>query len=438
MNDIFYKCIALVFSLMILGNAFVIKRWVGTWLFPAGIFSLFWFMYTFFPLLFMFTVPINPWSVIFIWCCSLVFSLSTILFNWKRVFRRNSLKDGADKYFNTRFLFITFYIFSFFSLPFFYLSMLSHGFSIHDMFFNIFETAGKYAQMRYTQAIEPNTYIKLSLVFSYLSITIGGLIFGVEKSKGKRVFILMIAFLPAIATMLFQSNKGLFFLFVALFFAGVMVTRIFNNYFYIFDKATVKVALLSLLVVVPAVVVSLLARGLYSSGDSDYILQKLTSYICTYAFAHLYAFSDWFTFAMGGRSVNNYSAQDLSFGFHTFTSFFKVLGDTREVPLGHYDEHYQYKELLKSNIYTIFRGLIMDFGVGGSILFMFISGMFLHLSFYCMLYYRKPVISVVLFMFMVGYFYITFIISIFVWNIIPLSMVLLSFILLLNKYKLKI
>ncbi len=438
MTDITYKCIAIIFSLLILGNAFLIKRLIGTWLFPAGLFSLFWFGYTFFPLVFMFSVPINPWAIVFIWFCTVIFSASAFIFDWKKAFKRNTLKLSFGQSFNTTFLTSAFYIFSLLALCCFYLTMLSQGFSINDMLFNIFETAGKNIQMRYSEAFEPNIFGRLSMVFSYLSITIGGLIFGTEKSKKKRTLVLIIAFLPALASMLFQGSKGLLFLFAALFFAGVLVTRIFNNYFYIFDKSTVKVTLTSLLVVLPALIISFLSRGLYGNGDSEYLIQKLSYYISSYAFAHLYAFSDWLSFAIGGDSMNDYSANDLGYGFHTFTAFFKALGDTREVPLGYYEEYYQYEDLLKSNIYTIFRGLIMDFSFVGSFLFIFISGTLLHLSFYWLLYYKKPVFTVVIFIFMVGYFYENFLISIFIWNIIPFSMLLLTLILFINNHKFSI
>jgi oligosaccharide repeat unit polymerase len=434
MNDVVYKCIALLFSILILVNGYVIKKWVGTWLFPACIFSLFWFGYTFFPLFFMYSVPVNPWAVIFIWGCCFIFSISSLCFNWKLAFRANTLKNNASEYFNSRFLSKTFFASSFLSLVFFYAMMRSQGFSIYDMFFNVFETAAKYIDMRYSETLEANEFGRLNLVFSYLAITIGGLLFGVERAKLKLAIILMAAFLPALASMLFQGNKGLLFLFVMLFFAGVLVVRVFENRLYIFDKATVKTVGLSLVVIVPAVVVSFLSRGLYDSEDSDYVQQRLIYYISSYAFTHIYAFSDWFSFAMGGLSINDYKDYDLSYGFQTFMAFFKMLGDTQEVPQGFFDEYYKFEDLLQSNIYTMFRGLIMDFGVLGTLLFMLISGWGLHFSFYHMLCKKKPAVSIVIFIFMIGYFYTTFIISIFVWNIIPLSIVLGSLVLLLNKY----
>ena len=66
----FDKCLALSFSLMILGQAYLVRRYVGTWLFPACLFGLFWFGYTFVPLAILFWVPAEPYAIAFIFLCT--------------------------------------------------------------------------------------------------------------------------------------------------------------------------------------------------------------------------------------------------------------------------------------------------------------------------------------------------------------------------------
>src|SRR2546421_9737279 len=88
----FGKCLALAFSLMILGQAYLVRRHVGTWLFPACIFGLFWFGYTFFPLALLFWVPVNAYATGFIFLCTLAFSMGLLLFDWKTAFARNEWK----------------------------------------------------------------------------------------------------------------------------------------------------------------------------------------------------------------------------------------------------------------------------------------------------------------------------------------------------------
>src|SRR5467141_2321783 len=88
----FGKCLALAFSLMILGQAYLVRRFVGTWLFPACLFGLFWFGYTFVPLAMLFSVPAEPCAIAFIFLCTLAFSIGSLPFDWKTAFERNARK----------------------------------------------------------------------------------------------------------------------------------------------------------------------------------------------------------------------------------------------------------------------------------------------------------------------------------------------------------
>jgi hypothetical protein len=59
----------------------------------------------------------------------------------------------------------------------------------------------------------------------------------------------------------------------------------------------------------------------------------------------------------------------------------------------------------------MFRGLILDFGIIGSVLFMLATGLLLHMAFHSMLINRRPVFTVAVFVLMIGYFYASFISS---------------------------
>src|SRR6266850_2322807 len=90
--DVFEKCLALAFSVMILGQAYVVRRAVGTWLFPACLFGLFWFGYTFVPLAMLFWVPVNPYATGFLLVCALAFSMGSLAFDWRSAFASNVRK----------------------------------------------------------------------------------------------------------------------------------------------------------------------------------------------------------------------------------------------------------------------------------------------------------------------------------------------------------
>src|SRR5258707_7793711 len=107
---IFEKCLALVFSLLILGQAYLVRRYVGTWLFPACIFGLFWFGFTFFPLAILFWVPVNPYAIAFVFVCAVAVLMGSLVFYWETAFLRKAGKRGtAAGVYGSRFLRKSFY-----------------------------------------------------------------------------------------------------------------------------------------------------------------------------------------------------------------------------------------------------------------------------------------------------------------------------------------
>ena len=103
--DLFEKLLAILYSFMILFNALLIKKYIGTFLFPASIFCLFWFGYSFFPLIFLFNVPINSNAILFIYFCTLFFTIGSFPFKWKKAINQNSDKLNLSSHiFNNSFL----------------------------------------------------------------------------------------------------------------------------------------------------------------------------------------------------------------------------------------------------------------------------------------------------------------------------------------------
>ena len=113
--------------------------------------------------------------------------------------------------------------------------------------------------------------------------------------------------------------------------------------------------------------------------------------------------------------------------------FLKFFGSNITVPPGVYNDYYFYGHVLKTNIFTIYRGLILDFGLYGTLIFWFCIGIISHLFFYALLTLKRPVIAVVYFSIIFSFFYMSYIISIFMWNSIFASGFLLFIILLFNK-----
>lgn len=422
------KITAIFCSLLILANAIGLRKMTGTWLFPGCIFSLFWFLYTFFPLVILFEVPVNAAAVAFIALAVILFSSTLFLFNWKEAFAFNLTKPDPVTLYHTRFLKVVLTGSVLISLLGSVMHLFAQGFSISDVLNDPVLVASKFADARYTDQLNYTVFGPISLLFSNLAVIIGGLIYGVKPRKG-----LFLAFLPSLVILLTQSSKGLFFQSVFLFLGAVMVMKLYAGQLTLFRRRLILRGLLVASGLMVLLAVSFLSRGgIQHISDLALLFDNLRILFATYFFGHLYGFSDWFTAYTGGKALFSYDTSHYYWGYYTFTTFFKLFGSAKVTSPGVFDEYFVYKDLLDSNIYTFFRGMIMDFGLPGAYAFMLLNGWVIHAAFYIFLRRKTPVFPAVFLIFMLEYFYISFIISLLTWNIIPLTFVVCYLILKFN------
>jgi len=411
------KFLSLAFSLLILGQAYWVRRRVGTWLCPGALFGLFWFGYTFFPLAVLYWVPANPASIAFIFLCASAFSIGSLPFDWTSALAENARKgNGAGQAYNTLLVWAAFYLATLGSVTFAVLNLLQQGFSPHDLVFDLKASAAAYAALLYSETLTDSMYDRVGTVLAYMGPVLGGLLLPSTGTRAGRARIVVLSLLPPTIVALTQTSKGLLFLCAALFLAGLLAVRMEEGKLGLFDAAIVRPVVLSLSLLLPIVVSSFLLRGLGDIEDGGLLLSTLRRYLASYAFGHLYAFSDWFSYTFGGHSVLAYNYEGVTFGFYTFSSLFRMMGSEKVVPHGVFDDYYAYGDVLTTNNFTMFRGLILDFGLFGAALFMLVAGLLFHLAFRSMLVSRRPAFSVAVFVFMVGLFYNSYIISLLGWN----------------------
>lgn len=147
-------------------------------------------------------------------------------------------------------------------------------------------------------------------------------------------------------------------------------------------------------------------------GDSSFstisiVLQK----IIVYAFGNIQSFDIWLS--------RYYWMQDYSFGAMTFLGISNVLGVVQRV-------QGVYTALLgtSSNVYTVFRGIVEDFGIIGGIIFISLQGFFLRIAINSIHSSYNPFISVsvamaIFFFFLYGmiispWTYLSFIVAFFI------------------------
>lgn len=188
--------------------------------------------------------------------------------------------------------------------------------------------------------------------------------------------------------------------------------------------------------VILSTVFAFMARGMDTDDPISIVLRSLYFSIVSYSAGHLYAFSDWFSYTVGDYSVLSYRSLVDSNGFYTFMAVFNALGTSKVVPHGVYDEYFFIDNVLQTNIYTHFRGLIVDFGMIGALLVSAAAGLFLSIVHIQFLNGRLKAIGASVFAHFIGYCYTSFIISLLIWNSVFVSFALISVILFINsRYK---
>lgn len=433
------KVFSILLCCIILFNAYLFKVYLKTWLCPACLFSLSWFLFTFFPLIVLIDVPISPYSIFYILICTMLFSSSSLLFNWKKAFQLNhiKLKLGGSKVFNTPFLkgvFISSQVYALISII---INLNINSIELNSYITNFFQTTHAYLLLRYSGAVIKNSYFQIGIVCNYLGIVIGGLLLVSCRKKADYTMLFILSFLPSVLFMLCFADKGTLFLGIALFYGGVLISRIHNNNFNLLTPKTKLLILGSILVIFPLLVLAFIGRGSYKLSAEE-ILIVLKRYFASYALGHIYAFSDWFTsYFFNDSLITTYNGYQGTLGFYTFTPIFNMLESSLEQIPGVYSEYFNYQGIFVTNIYTMFRGLILDYGLIGSLIFIYTAGLLANLAYYFMLVTKRPYISSSFFILMVGACYSSYIVSFFIWKSIYALGALLILVLFLNKIKLK-
>lgn len=425
-----HKLISLFFSFFILLLAIACKKKVGNWQNPSSVICLFWFCYTFFPLFFVFDVYINSLSILYIFLSLLMFCSSVFFFDWRFNVPDLCYSYRLEKIYPIVFLLQVSTVLGLF------LDILSNGFGIGDVIFNLMSVSNQYMSMRYSDELQSSFFGGLTNVTNYAAVILGGIGYSYMEKK-RQVFLLFLVFFPSLIIMLVQAAKGTLFLCMVLFFSSWSISRLTKGDVRLFPHGTWKWFLGGGAILIPAVVSSLLSRGLYEKPLNEAI-SGLVYYLNSYAFGHLYAFSDWFSSYLSFNSLLEYKEEEaLQLGFYTFMSIFRALGNEKVVPAGVYDEYFYVPDIIQSNIYTFFRGGILDFSILGFLIFMMFLGFVMNYLYF--LFTKGRYLSIVIPILVVfsGFSYSSFIISVFIWNSSYAAIVLPFLILTLLKSQVK-
>jgi oligosaccharide repeat unit polymerase len=412
--------------------AYCVRKLIGSWYAPASIFALLWAGFIILPAVMVPTAPLNVSSLLYIFAACLVFACGVAPLLGRAPQADKSTKSCANTIFGTQTIWLCFVASTMSSISFTVGTLLTQGFTWEDLILNTLATSSKFAGMRYAEELTSTYYIQASLLTNYVASALGGFLFAVQTQTRSRVYLVVSAFLPAVLIMITQSAKGSLFLSLAYFWGAINVCRVIDGDNVLLTTRGFYFLLKSSIFVLPLIGISFYSRGMSESDGVDEIGASLSNYFSSYFFGHLYAFSDWFSNYLWGASSIDYTSNEMRFGLYTFNGLFNLIGNPEPLPQGVFDEYFSIDNLLTTNIYTWFRGLLMDFGLVGSLIFMFLIGFVAHMSFIKLIFSRRPYAMYVGYVHMTGLFVHSFLNSLLMYNSTYATFILLWIVLAVN------
>lgn len=415
------KTLAIFFSLAILSQAIFFKKKYDTYFLPSSIMAFAWTIFTFFPLIIMYQVPINPISIIYIFLCVLAFSVSSLHFDWKNALSINE-NENNNLIYNNSILLIFFSICFLLSLFFSTKAVLDAGFEFYELISNVRKVSRRFAEMRPSGMITYGISGILSILFTYITATLGSFLFFYSKNSLKKILFFFLLIFPALYCMSIQSSKLIFYNSIGFFLGGYILVLVKNKKKIFSIKKIVLSFSLVFLFLIPFFIFAFASRNRLNNIYD--ILELSFNLFKSYAFAELYAFADFFSFLVKQDAVSTYQNDLNSHGAYTFTSIYNSLFTPKQFPPGTYYDFYEYKNVLRTNIFTIFRGLINDFGIYGTIVYMYLTGLISNFIFYILLK-KKSHLANALFISFVVYIQGMYLASVFMARFMYLTLIVL-------------
>lgn len=448
--------ILLTLAIGLIALAFRIRS--RSWSNPAVIFALFWFLLTFLPVVGVPELVASPLALAYILLAVFAFGLPVFMISWQpALVAAHSRRGRIDPIFSSSKFLAAYLILQSLPLLFMAANLRVQGISALTIFTDPLSIGCEYLGIRYSGAAIPNIYSKLGTVINYVGASLAGFIIANQRRYIYNAAVLTMAFLPSVLYVLIYADKGTIFLCLAFLYGSLVTARIMNGDTSLITWRTLLSAPAVLLVIAFAIVLGLVNRGDGSCQErTSQIVERMETIVTadsgsdtgsevveqsgemsakehllynvrSYAFGHIFAFSDWFDHRFDPGEPSNVNVgpskaysdpEHITYGFWTFLAIGKHFDRNYydSLPDGYFDEYFLAKNILQTNIYTMFRGLIYDYTLAGSIVFMFLFGLVINLSFKAMLLRIWSPVPQALYIVYAGYLYTSYIISLLIWN----------------------
>lgn len=240
-------------------------------------------------------------------------------------------------------------------------SLISQGFSLRVLlnFADLLNMNTEMSVARYSERLQTTVFEQLMLVFTYFAPLWGGFIR--QFIQQKKLTYLML--LPGIFVALTQGVKMCLITSIMLYIAGLIIASL------VFKKK-VRVTLKSLTLIVLGVVglvALLMVSMMFRIGSFDLsTFDEVKTKFATYALGHISAFTQWY-------DTYDDLAMEHYFGAVNFAGLSSKVGLYKR-ELGLFQEMIPVSADGATNVYTVFRVLIIDYSIAGSLVYLFLVG----------------------------------------------------------------
>lgn len=224
--------------------------------------------------------------------------------------------------------------------------------------------AEKMSVLRYLEKYTDPFVVRLLLIGFYGGGLFGGVLFKLAETRLSKAIGVLPLLVAVVYTMVTTAKAA--FLFTVIMWVSSYITLslfVMQRKLKLFTVKNMRLFLSSMAVIMLLFTVAIMGRaGSRDLSGFDEVYNPMRSYF----FSYLPAFSKWL-------EVKGLDSDDFSLGQYTFAGVFEAsgLGVRKQ---GLYVESVDLGEHQESNIYTVFRGLIMDFSLLGAAVFLFVLG----------------------------------------------------------------
>ena len=347
-------------AVALIALALIGRRLEGRWLAPGTCFAAAWAGFVSAPLLLASQFPEHEAALWWIVLCALVVLGGSLA--GSRLARRPARSDGATRLPKLSSLVILLTAVGLVA-PLTLLSIAGQSPTIFLSFSALARVAHNFSVTRYgLGGYRDPALVQVGEAAYFAASLFAGLLLA-DSTRSRRIRSLaLLPFVPAAGVSLLETTKAGFLLSLALLLSAYLAARL--QFGGVPRKAMVTGVLLAV-GLIPASIFVQLNRANFSFSDPAQVQAVLPS-LEVAAFGSVPVFTFWF-------DQQPSIAPDLTWGAETFAGPANLLLNS-QVPRGHTGDFVLFGSGIESNVYTMFRDLIDDFGVAGSLLALALFG----------------------------------------------------------------